>query len=111
MTTVRRECPLLLTIAALAAFSAVTFNLTWMLGIAAVPSCLLLVMGSLAFRSRLLLARLHNGVRAAAMQLEEIEALAAERATYDALLEQSFENLRSSLSKSLSLVVSSVATK
>jgi len=110
MNTVRRELPLLLTITALAAFSAVTFNLTWMLGIAAVPSCLLLAMGSVAFRSRLLLARLHNGIRAAAMQLEEAEVLAVERAVYEALLGRSFVNLRSSLLKSLSLVVASAAT-
>lgn len=101
MNTVRRELPLLLTIAVLAAFSAVTFNLTWMLGIAAVPSCLLLAMGSVAFRSRLLLARLHNGIRAAAMKLEEVESLAVEREAYEALLARSFENIRSSLSKSV----------
>ena len=101
MNTVCREGPLLMTIAALAAASAVAFKLTWMLGVAAVPGCLVLVMGSVAFRSRLLLARLHNGIRDAAMELENFEALAAERATYEALLAQSFENVRSSLSKSL----------
>jgi hypothetical protein len=101
MNTVYRECPLLLTIAALAAGSAVTFDLTWMLGIAAVPGCLLLVMGSLAFRSRLLLARLHNGVRAAAIDLGELEAVVAERASYEALLAQSFEAIRAALEKSV----------
>ena len=110
MNTVRRESPLLLTLAALAAFSAVTFQLTWILGIAAVPGCLLLAMGSVAFRSRLLLARLHNGIRATAMELEAAEALAVERAAYETLLAQSFESLRSSLSKSLSQVGRSDAT-
>ena len=108
MNTVRRESPLLLTIAVLAAVAAVTFNLTWMLAIAAVPGCLLLAMGSVAFRSRHLLARLHNGIRASAIELEAVEALAVERAAYQALLGQSFENLRSSLSKSLATAANAV---
>ena len=108
MNTVRRESPLLLTIAVLAAVAAVTFNLTWMLAIAAVPGCLLLAMGSVAFRSRLLLARLRNGIRASAIELEAVEALAVERAAYQALLGQSFENLRSSLSKSLATAANAV---
>ena len=89
MNTVRRESPLLLTIAV-------------------VPGCLLLAMGSVAFRSRHLLARLHNGIRASAIELEAVEALAVERAAYQALLGQSFENLRSSLSKSLATAANAV---
>lgn len=110
MIAVRRESPMLLTIAVLAGCSAVTFDLTWLLGIAAVPGCLLLAMGSVAFRSRLLLARLHNGIRATAMELEKAEALAVERAAYETLLGRSFEKLRSSLLSSLSRVSRSDAT-
>jgi len=106
MNTVYREGPLLMTLAAMAALSSVTFDLTWMLWIAAIPGCLVFVMGSVAFRSRLLLARLHNGVRAAAMELEELEAVAAERATYEALLEQSFEKVRAAVIKNLETVIS-----
>jgi hypothetical protein len=94
---IRAEAPVLLTVAAAIALTGWVSQLYWLVGIGLVPLFFTVLMATLAFRSRLLVARLHNAVCDLTQDLSRVEAIAEERRQYEILLARNFDELKAAV--------------